>query len=99
MPLVDQLYRSDDGGRSWANLTAFQTESVIGGGQHDVAVSPGDPDQIVVANDFGVWRSMDGGLSWSGLNQRLPEPARRAHPVHSARHGTARASSSPELWA
>src|SRR5262249_55762837 len=25
-----------------------------------------------VANDFGVWRSVDGGLSWSGLNQMLP---------------------------
>src|ERR1019366_84802 len=67
-----QLYRSDDGGRSWANLTAFKTESVIGFGQHSVAVSPDNPDQIVVANDFGVWRSMDGGLCWAGLNELLP---------------------------
>src|ERR1035438_1107 len=67
-----QLYRSEDGGRSWANLTAFKTESVIGFGQRSVAVSPDNPDQIVVANDFGVWRSMDGGLSWTGLNELLP---------------------------
>jgi uncharacterized protein (TIGR03437 family) len=67
-----QLFRSDDGGRSWANLTAFKTESVIGFGQRSVAVSPDNPDQIVVANDFGVWRSMDGGLSWTGLNELLP---------------------------
>src|ERR1039458_3274413 len=67
-----QLYRSDDGGRSWANLTAFKTESVIGFGQRSVAVSPDNPDQIVVANDFGVWRSMDGGLCWAGLNELLP---------------------------
>jgi uncharacterized protein (TIGR03437 family) len=67
-----QLYRSDDGGRSWANLTAFKTESVIGFGQHSVAVSPSNPDQIVAANDFGVWRSMDGGLSWAGLNELMP---------------------------
>jgi uncharacterized protein (TIGR03437 family) len=25
-----------------------------------------------VANDFGVWRSLDGGLSWTGLNELLP---------------------------
>ena len=25
-----------------------------------------------MANDFGVWRSMDGGLSWTGLNDFLP---------------------------
>jgi len=31
----------------------------------------------VVANDYGVWRSMDGGLSWSGLNQFLPNLAVR----------------------
>jgi uncharacterized protein (TIGR03437 family) len=67
-----QLYRSDDGGRSWDNLTAFKTESVIGMGQRSVAVSPANQDQIVVANDFGVWRSLDGGLSWAGLNELLP---------------------------
>ena len=67
-----QLYRSEDGGSTWANLTAFKTESVIGFGQHSVAVSNSNPDQIVVANDFGVWRSMDGGLSWTGLNEFLP---------------------------
>ena len=67
-----QLYRSDDGGRSWANLTAFKTESVIGSGQRSVAVSPANQDQIVVANDFGVWRSLDGGLCWAGLNELLP---------------------------
>ena len=76
--LASQLSRSDDGGRSWTNLTAFKSESVIGGGQNALAVSPADPDQIVVANDFGVWRSLDGGLSWSGLNQSLPNlPVRR----------------------
>src|SRR5674476_833731 len=67
-----QLYRSDDGGRSWANLTAFKTESVIGLGQRSVVISPANQDQIVVANDFGVWRSLDGGLSWAGLNEFLP---------------------------
>src|SRR5260370_1119763 len=67
-----QLFRSEDGGRSWANLTAFKTDSVIGLGQRSVAVSPVNQDQIVVANEFGVWRSMDGGLSWVGLNELLP---------------------------
>jgi uncharacterized protein (TIGR03437 family) len=70
-----QLFRSDDGGRTWENLSAFKTDSVIGFVQHSVAVSPVSPDQIVVANDFGVWRSMDGGLSWAGLNQFLPNLA------------------------
>jgi uncharacterized protein (TIGR03437 family) len=76
--LGNQLYRSEDGGHSWTNLTAYHNQSIIGSAQRDVAVSPVDPDQLAVANDFGVWRSMDGGMSWSGLNQSLPNlPASR----------------------
>lgn len=72
------LFRTSDGGRSWTNLTAYGDTSVIGSGQHDMAVSPRDPDVLVVANDHGVWRSADGGMSWTGLNQALPNlPVRR----------------------
>src|SRR5690242_2472820 len=73
-----QLSRSEDGGRSWTSLTQFKSESVVGGGQHSLAVSPLDPNQLVLANDYGVWRSLDGGLSWAGLNRLLPNlPVRR----------------------
>ena len=72
-----QLLRSDDGGHSWINLTAYKSESVVGPGQHSLAISPADPDQLAVANDYGVWRSMDGGLSWAGLNRSLPNLAVR----------------------
>jgi uncharacterized protein (TIGR03437 family) len=76
--LAGHVYRSDDGGRSWRNLTAYQQESIIGGGMRDLAVSPQQPDIVVVANDYGVWRSADGGLSWSGIHQGLPNlPVRR----------------------
>jgi uncharacterized protein (TIGR03437 family) len=73
-----QLYSSEDGGHTWRNLTAFGSRSLIGDGVNSVAVSPVDADQLVAANDFGVWRSLDGGLSWSALNQELPNlPVRR----------------------
>ena len=75
--LGQQLYRSDDGGLSWANLTGFKSSSVVGAGPNDIAVAPGLHQQIVVANDYGVWRSADGGLSWSGLNDGLPNLAVR----------------------
>jgi uncharacterized protein (TIGR03437 family) len=86
--LGNQLYRSDDGGRSWANLTGFRSQSIIGTGQRSVAVSPDDPDQLVVANSFGVWRSMDGGSSWTGMNQFLPNlPASRILATPAGGHG------------
>lgn len=72
------VWRSDDGGVSWANLTEFKGQSILGQGLMDVAVSPANPDELVVASDFGVWRSLDGGLSWVGLNDALPNlPVRR----------------------
>lgn len=70
--IANHLYESEDGGHSWTNLTAYKDQSVIGPGQHDLAVSPTDANQLIVANDQGVWRSMDGGQSWSGLNRFLP---------------------------
>lgn len=83
------LYRSDDGGRSWSNLTIFHNQSIIGMPLHSVAVSPADSEQVTVANDYGVWRSMDGGMSWSGLNQHLPNlQASRILAIPGDMHGT-----------
>ncbi len=84
----DQVLRSDDRGASWTNLTEFEGSSIIGGQIADLAVSPQDPDVIVVANAFGVWRSADGGVSWTGLNDALPNlPAKRLLALPQGSHG------------
>jgi uncharacterized protein (TIGR03437 family) len=66
------VYRSDDGGVSWENLTAYKGLSILGGASADTAASPRDPDEVTVACASGVWRSVDGGMTWSGLNEFLP---------------------------
>jgi uncharacterized protein (TIGR03437 family) len=66
------VYRSDDAGVSWINLTNYKGICLLGQGLRAVTASPLDPDDVVVASDTGVWRSLDGGVSWSGLNQFLP---------------------------
>lgn len=70
--LGENLYRSEDGGGTWRNLTAFNGQSVVGGGLTGVALSALDPQHLAVSNGHGVWHSTDGGLSWSGLNATLP---------------------------
>ena len=53
------LYVSDDYGQSWKALG-------LTGALLAVAVSPLDPDHIIVVNDQGdVFASRDGGLTWS----------------------------------
>jgi uncharacterized protein (TIGR03437 family) len=76
--LARDVYRSEDGGVSWVNLTAYKGACLLGEGLASLAVSPSDPDEVVVASATGVWRSLDGGLSWTGLNDFLPNlPAGR----------------------
>lgn len=72
------VYRSDDGGLTWSNLTGFKGLSILGDGLADSAVSPRDADEVAVAAGTGVWRTVDGGLTWTGLNDSLPNlPAGR----------------------
>lgn len=72
------VYRSDTFGQNWTNVTAFRGQSILGEGLTDLTISPRDGDEVTVSSHFGVWRSMDGGATWSGLNQGLPNlPAKR----------------------
>lgn len=66
------VYRSDDAGSSWTNVTAHREQSLIGEGVADLAVSPADPDEILVAAATGLWRSVDQGVSWTGVSHNLP---------------------------
>jgi uncharacterized protein (TIGR03437 family) len=66
------VYRSDNSGKNWENLTAFHGTSLVGDSVRDLAVSPSNLDEIVVAGSDGVFRSLDGGQSWSSLNENLP---------------------------
>jgi uncharacterized protein (TIGR03437 family) len=76
--LAKFVYTSDNDGASWDNLTAFRNTSIIGDDLRDLAVSPANEDEAVVAGASGVFRTVDAGKSWSGLNQGLPNlPAAR----------------------
>jgi uncharacterized protein (TIGR03437 family) len=81
------VYRSEDAGATWTNLTAVRAESILGGRLNDVAVSPSNPDDVIVAGETGLWRSLDGGVTWSGLNDKLPNlPLKRLLPVSDTDH-------------
>lgn len=66
------VWRSDDGGVTWTNLTRWRGASLLGARARDLAIDPNDPDRIAVASATGVWMSVDGGLTWRGLNDGLP---------------------------
>lgn len=68
------VYRSRDGGDSWERVKNGLPEGI--GGRAGVAVSPANPDNIWVIQEFkdetkgGVYRSTDGGKSFKKVNRK-----------------------------
>jgi photosystem II stability/assembly factor-like uncharacterized protein len=74
-------YRTGDGGLSWEPCNrgvqaTFLPESQrfpeFGQCVHKVARDAADPDRLYLQNHWGVYRSDDGGGSWSSIGDTLP---------------------------
>jgi len=91
------LFRSSDGGQTWAELSGLRGHSSGsawqpgGGGMclHTILLDPVDSDRIFVAiSAAGAFRTDDGGVSWRPINRGLksdgiPDPdAQVGHCVH-----------------
>lgn len=69
-----RLYRSEDGGQTWVDLTDNFPFFSINRGRMGLAVSPADPDQLAlyyVRRDGylgGIYRSYDQGQTWESLS-------------------------------
>lgn len=82
------VHRSEDGGRHWENTTSYKGVSIVGDNLRDLAVSPASADELTVVGGAGVFRSLDGGRSWHGLNDNLPNlPGARLLATPSNGHG------------
>jgi photosystem II stability/assembly factor-like uncharacterized protein len=60
------VYRSEDGGASWALVNDDRRIGGRGPGALGVAVAPDNPDVVYVANTT-TWRSADGGKTFTGF--------------------------------
>jgi len=81
------VYRSVDGGASWARVLAGATATT---GAVDIAIDPSNPQRLYAAMwdhirypdlrvyggvGSGVYRSVDGGNTWTRLGNGLPGPS------------------------
>jgi len=57
------MFKTTDGGETWFQLAATVNEDFIY--VSDVVVSPNDAKTIYAATNTGVWRSTDGGITFS----------------------------------
>ncbi|MDH7516184.1 MAG: T9SS type A sorting domain-containing protein [Bacteroidota bacterium] len=60
------LYMSTDGGYSWTARSGIHVD------QHAIEFSPSHPDIMYLGNDGGMYKSINGGTTYSSLNADLP---------------------------
>ena len=83
------VWRTEDGGRSWENIS----DGYFGGSIGAVEVAKSDPNVIYVgggektvrgnvSSGYGVWKSVDAGKTWkqAGLEKSRHVPRLRVHP-------------------
>jgi ligand-binding sensor domain-containing protein len=63
-----RVFRSENGGSSWLDLTTGLPELPI----NAIEVDPENANRIWVAADLGVYQSLDGGNSWTDFSNGLP---------------------------
>jgi hypothetical protein len=73
------VYRTADGGESWSPSNTgikayFLPDQFPEFGQcvHKAARDSGDPERLYAQNHHGVYRSDDGGTSWTSISEGLP---------------------------
>jgi photosystem II stability/assembly factor-like uncharacterized protein len=61
------VHRSTDGGKSWKILTSWRTEEIL-----CVVPDPVDSSVVYAATPFGVFRTVDDGLTWEKKMDGIP---------------------------
>jgi photosystem II stability/assembly factor-like uncharacterized protein len=62
------VYRSDDRGRSWINISSNLPEGAVYALEQDHV----DKDLLFAGTEYGVFASLDGGRSWKQLKAGIP---------------------------
>jgi photosystem II stability/assembly factor-like uncharacterized protein len=64
-----RVLRSTDGGATWSDRTGVAaTDQLPNMPVNSLVIDQNNPDVVYVANDIGVFRTQDGGVSWHDFN-------------------------------
>ncbi|HLF13967.1 MAG TPA: hypothetical protein VI932_03635, partial [Bacteroidota bacterium] len=63
------VFKSANAGGTWTDITGVLPDAPA----TSIAIDPLDPDIVYVGNDISVYVSTDGGSTWSGFGEGLPD--------------------------
>jgi len=63
------VFRSTDAGANWTDISGTLPDAPA----TSIAIDPLDPDVVYVGNDISVYVSTNGGSTWSGFGEGLPD--------------------------
>jgi photosystem II stability/assembly factor-like uncharacterized protein len=64
-------FRSTNGGASWSRISDGYGSPYVHVDQHAIAFDPTLPSVIYIGNDGGMFKTLDGGASFSAINNNL----------------------------
>jgi photosystem II stability/assembly factor-like uncharacterized protein len=65
------LFKSTNGGTAWNRISDGYGSPFVHVDQHAIAFSPGNPSTVYFGNDGGMYKSTDGGATFSAINNNL----------------------------
>jgi photosystem II stability/assembly factor-like uncharacterized protein len=69
--LGPQVFKSTDSGARWAGTGAGPNDYWGYGSAYAVAINPATPATLYARTDYGLFRSTDGGVSWTDIRSYL----------------------------
>lgn len=76
------LYRTTDGGQTWSSLVTDDIEGYALSVRQDLE----NPDLLFLGTEFGLYISLDGGLSWARFDNNVPRVGIRDMVIHPRDH-------------
>ncbi len=100
---TSDVYRSDDGGETWTNMTVTDP---LSGGVRAVEIDPSNADIVFISSGQHVYRSTDGGMTWisvlfeGGLrpNEILVHPDNTEHVFAACEGGFMQSFDGGDTW-
>ena len=68
-PFAGEILRTTDGGMTWSTGIGVP----VGAQGFSINFDPSDPDNIYLGTAWGVYKSVDAGVTWGAINNGLPD--------------------------